>query len=218
MKLGTAKLKDECVPDESFLSASFDSLVISNSDSLSDATHVSGWRVSRDAFSSISSSASIDLNSHSSANEECSSHSVGRLSVERRESNDGDCSNPTNSNISSKTPFNKQQGNGKRTSILATANQDMLCTLNKMFSPQDTVAGGMVNLSATMPLPQIAAMAGGRSISANRSRTPSALTRHSSISGLNMTTAATTTAASTTASDKPKEPKKSQSKLLKVIH
>ncbi len=57
-----------------------------------------------------------------------------------------------------------------------------------------------------MPLPQLGFMAGGRSVSASRSRTPSALTRRGSVAALPTTA---------TADDKPKEPKKSQAKKKK---
>ena len=103
---------------------------------------------------------------------------------------------------------------GKRNSILASANQEMLSTLNKMFSPpsEGGAAGGglSINLNSTMPLPQLGFMAGGRSVSASRSRTPSTLTRRGSVAAIQSTVTAATV------DDKPKEPKKSQSKLLKV--
>ena len=91
----------------------------------------------------------------------------------------------------------------------------MLSALNKMFSPPDGgpaagCGGGgglLINLNATMPLPQLGFMAGGRSVSASRSRTPCALTRRGSVAAFPTTA---------TVDDKPKEPKKSQSKLLKV--
>ena len=182
------------MPEENpLLNASFDSASICNTESnCSDSTYVPTWRLSSSI--SISSSMSMDLSS--------GQEDAHILSTPRHSESEGDSNNSRflcNSAV---------KVGGKRNSILTNANQEMLSTLNKMFSPPDGGPAGLsINLNSTMPLPQLGFMAGGRSASACRSRTPSALTRHGSVAAL--PTAATV-------DDKPKEPKKSQSKLLKV--
>ena len=179
--------------------ASFDSVSICNTESnCSDSTYVPAWRLSKDGYPtmSISASMSIDLSS-------------GQDDVPIQSESEGDSTHARHlCNSAVKV-------GGKRNSILASANQEMLSTLNKMFSPPPDAgaAGGgfsSINLNSTMPLPQLGYMAGGRSVSASRSRTPSTFTRHGSVAALQ------STATTATVDDKPKEPKKSRSKLLKV--
>ena len=192
--------KDDFVPDENpLLHASFDSASISNTESnCSDSTYVPAWRLSSSI--SISSSMSMDLYS--------GQEDAHTLSTPRHSEGEGD------SNHSQLLCNSAVKVGGKRNSILTNANQEMLSTLNKMLSPPDGGpaagcggGGGLsINLNATMPLPQLGFMAGGRSVNASRSRTPSALTRRGSVAALPTTA---------TVDDKPKEPKKSQSKKKK---
>lgn len=213
------------------MSSSFDSLIVSNSDSQSDATHVPGWRAgapSGEAFSSLSSSESLDLQSASS--DETGSFTSGNTLRFSADHINEIASNLLNSTRIS-TPFSSSNTSGKgsvmkRGSILNSANQDMLCTLNKMFSSPPDSNNNYSNYSATsnntsslfsstialgssLQLQQQHPF-GGRAVSACRSRTPSGGNRRGSVGALPSTIQAVVL------DDRPKEPKKSQSKLLKV--